>query len=90
MASGKFTASAHDQLVVGYYPKNDGPVFLKVFDFAPGSLQPQEKSTLQTASYPRSDGIIRVKTGKFNYPSELDQIVSLFGWRGSRDPGPGG
>ncbi len=87
IASGRFTAAAHDQLVLAFATVN-GQTSLETIDFAPSSLQPEEKSTFKTFSQPRPNGLIRVKTGRFNFRSQYDQIVFFFAWHG--DPRPNG
>ncbi len=82
IASGRFTAAQHDQLVLTFTSIFEGPK-LKMIDFAPSSLEPGEKTTLQL---PLPDppyllfngGFSKVKTGRFNFQSQYDEIALLF------------
>lgn len=85
LASGRFTSESHDQLVITF-PDVRGQQIIQVIDFAPASLQLVFKTAFATGSYPRTNGRLGVKTGRFNFNSNYDQIVSFFAWTG--DPRP--
>ncbi|HZQ51182.1 MAG TPA: DVUA0089 family protein [Bryobacteraceae bacterium] len=82
MASGHFTTTAHAQVVLAYARTNT-LVKIEVLDFAPGSLQPVEKSIYQTASgFLAQGGFIQVEAGRFSLTSPYDQVFFGFAWGG--------
>lgn len=93
IASGRFTAQAHDQIIVASTPNNVTRTTLELIDFAPSSLTPQEKTSYAFGSgfLPGMgiSGLIRVKSGKFGLPAnQYDQVAFLFAWIGNpRAPG---
>lgn len=78
ITSGRFTASANDQIVLAYAPGNNSGGFLKVLDFEPGSLQPQQKSSIVIAGNIPASARMKVATGKFDVASGLDQLIFVY------------
>ena len=72
ICTGRFTATDHQQIVVGVVLIQGAPIHLALYDFAPNSLTPQ--SAIRVLPGDAADRL-RLKAGRFNWGDAFDQIA---------------